>query len=239
MNDPGQGRYTGQAPPRSALARPSGSRLSRRTFIGRLGLAASIGLTGLAAACGGAVGTRQDDGGREEQAAETDTPEANGDTAARPGGGQEDGGGGEQEAVGADATGAEGGTVGVGCIGVFVRDLPASLDFYRSLGLAIPEDAGGGYDYRLRLPTGQVFFWETYEAVRAFDPSWQPSSGSRRMVLEFGFATPEALNDKYAELTSQGYEGYLDPFTFAGSTVRIALIKDPDGNEVGMRYPEC
>jgi catechol 2,3-dioxygenase-like lactoylglutathione lyase family enzyme len=129
--------------------------------------------------------------------------------------------------------------VGVGCIGVFVSDLRASLDFYRRLGLAIPEDAGDGSDYRLRLPTGQVFFWETYEAVQAFDPDWQPSSGSRRIVLEFGFATPEALDDKYAELTSQGYEGYLDPFTFAGSTVRIALIRDPDGNEVGMRYPEC
>ena len=226
MNDPGQGRYTGQAPLRSALARPAGSQLSRRTFIGRLGLAA---------ACGGAAGTRQDGGGR---AAGTDTPEANDDTAARQGDGQEDGGR-EEQAVGADATGAEGGTVGVGCIGVFVRDLRASLGFYRRLGLDIPEDAGGGFDYRLRLPTGQVFFWETYEAVRAFDPGWQPSSGNRRMVLEFGFATPEALNDKYAELTSRGYEGYLDPFTFAGSTVRIALIKDPDGNEVGMRYPKC
>lgn len=238
MDDPGQGRYTGQAPLRSALARPAESQLSRRTFIGRLGLAASVGLTGLAAACGGAAGTRQD-GGREGRAAGTDTPEANGDTAARRGDGQEDGGR-EEQAVGADATGAEGGTVGVGCIGVFVRDLRASLGFYRRLGLDIPEDAGGGgYAYRLRLPTGQVFFWESYRAVRDFDPGWQPSSGNRRMVLEFGFATPEALNDKYAELTSRGYEGHLDPFTFAGSTVRYALIRDPDGNEVGMRYPEC
>ena len=235
MKDPGQGRYTGQAPLRSALARPAESQPSRRTFIGRLGLAASVGLTGLAAACGGAAGIRQDDG----RAAGTDTPKANGDTAARRGDGQEDGGR-EEQAVGADATGADGGTVGVGCIGVFVRDLRASLGFYRMLGLDIPEEAGdGGYAYRLRLPTGQVFFWESYRAVRDFDPGWQPSSGNRRMVLEFGFATPEALNDKYAELTSRGYEGYLDPLTFAGSTVRIALIKDPDGNEVGMRYPPC
>lgn len=134
---------------------------------------------------------------------------------------------------------ANGGTVGLGCIGIFVRDLPASLDFYRTLGLAIPDDAGGGNDYRLRLPNGQVFFWETYKAVRDFDPGWQPSSGNRRIVLEFGFSTAQALDDKYAELTSMGYQGYLAPFTFAHSTVRLALVQDPDGNEIGIRSPEC
>lgn len=219
MNDSQHARDADSTPSGSALARTAGSPLSRRTFIGRLGLAASVGLAGLAAACGGG-------------------------TVARQGDGQEDGGRGEQavgaDATGADATGAEGGTVGVGCIGVFVRDLRASLGFYRRLGLDIPEDAGGdGYAYRLRLPTGQVFFWESYRAVRDFDPGWQPSSGNRRMVLEFGFATPEALNDKYAELTSAGYEGYLAPFTFGGSTIRYALIQDPDGNEMALRYPEC
>lgn len=130
------------------------------------------------------------------------------------------------------------GTVGLGCIGIFVRDLPTSLAFYRRLGLAIPENAGGSYDYRLQLPNKQVLFWETYGAVRAFDPEWQPSTGNRRVVLEFGFATARALNDKYAELTAASYEGYLAPFSF-NNGVRYALIKDPDGNEVGLRYPEC
>lgn len=144
-----------------------------------------------------------------------------------------------QGAAGTGGGGENGGTVGVGCIGIFVRDLTASLTFYRMLGLAIPEDAGGGNDYRLRLPTGQVFFWETDAAVRAFDPDWQPSSGNRRAVLEFGFATAQALDEKYAEPTSAGYEGYLAPFTFSNSTVRYALIKDPDGSEMGLRSPQC
>ena len=143
------------------------------------------------------------------------------------------------EVTGTSAAEANGGTVGLVCIGIFVRDLPESLNFYRRLGLAIPEDAGGNNDYRLRLPTGQVLFWETYEAVRAFDPNWQPASGNRRAVLEFGFATAQALDDKYAELTSAGYKGYLAPFTFSNSTIRYALIKDPDGNEIALRNPEC
>lgn len=136
----------------------------------------------------------------------------------------------------ASTPGANGGTVGLGCVGIFVRDLPASLSFYRRLGPAIPDDAGVGNDYRLRLPNGQVFFWETHEAVRDFDPAWQPSPGSRRVVLEFGFASDEALDAMYAGLTSAGH---LAPFTFDNSTVRIAIVKDPDGNEVGLRSPQC
>lgn len=59
------------------------------------------------------------------------------------------------------------------------------------------------------------------------------------MVLEFGFATAQLLDDKYSELASAGYEGYLTPFTFTNSTIRYALMRDPDGNEVGLRFPIC
>ncbi|MGI8404738.1 MAG: VOC family protein [Thermomicrobiales bacterium] len=206
MNDSEQRQHTNQTQRQLTHTRPTKAPLLRRTFLGWLGLAAGLGLSGTAR--GSVNGNQQVDGPATE-------------------------------AAGTSASEANSGTIGPVCIGIFVRDLPESLNFYRRLGLAIPEDAGGGYDYRLRLPTGQVFFWETYEAVRAFDPNWQPSSGNRRAVLEFGFATAQALDDKYAELTSAGYEGYLAPFTFSNSTVRYALIKDPDGNEIGLRYPKC
>jgi len=209
MDDPEHGQYADQTPPQSTHTRSTKSPLSRRTFISWLGLTASLGLSGVAVSSCGSEDASQQDDSQEEEATGTSASEENS------------------------------GTVGIGCIGLFVRDLPESLNFYRRLGLAIPENAGGGLDYRLSLPTGQVFFWETYEAVRAFDPDWQPSSGNRRVVLEFGFATAQALNDKYAELTSEGYEGYLAPFTFGNSTIRYALIRDPDGNEIALRYPEC
>lgn len=191
-------------PPRLNPTRPTRLPLSRRTFLGWVGLlTASLGLSGV-----GASGSQRDGESAHREASRSTTD-------------------------------ADGGTVGLGCVGVFVQDLRASLNFYRRLGLAIPESAGGSFDYRLRLPSGQVFFWETYEAVRAFDPAWRPATGSRRVVLEFGFATPGALDAKYAELTAAGHEGRLEPFTFTGSTVRYALINDPDGNEIGLRYPLC
>lgn len=125
------------------------------------------------------------------------------------------------------------GTIGLGIVGLIVRDLSASLDFYRRLGLAIPPDVRGS-NYRIRLPNGQVSFWDNYETVRSFDPGWQPSTGNRRVVLEFGFASPDALDTVNADLTAAGYEGYLSPFDIGAG---YALVKDPDGNEIGLRYP--
>ena len=126
-------------------------------------------------------------------------------------------------------------TLGLGIVGLIVRDLAASLGFYRQLGLDIPADVDGGTNYRMQSPNGQIFFWDTYEVTRGYDPDWQPSKGHRRVVLEFGFPTPEAVDAKHAEFVSAGYESYLEPFSL-GAT-RYALIKDPDGNEIGLRYP--
>ena len=97
-------------------------------------------------------------------------------------------------------------TVGLGIVGLIVRDVGASLDFYRMLGLNIPPEAGSGGYHRMQLPNGQTFFWDSYEVTRGYDPNWEPSSGNRRVVLEFGFASAEGVDDKYAELTNAGYE---------------------------------
>ena len=93
-------------------------------------------------------------------------------------------------------------TLGLGIVGLIVRDLAASLAFYRQLGLDIPTDADEGSYYRMQFPSGQIFFWDTYEVARGYDPDWEPSSGHRRVVLEFGFPTPDAVDAKHAELVS-------------------------------------
>ena len=129
----------------------------------------------------------------------------------------------------------DGGTVGLGIVGLVVRDIEASLEFYRELGLDIPSGAGDGGYHRMQLSNGQTFFWDSYEITRGYDPDWEPSSGNRRIVLEFGFASAQAVDDKHAELTESGYESYLSPRNVGAA--RYALVKDPDGNEIGLRYP--
>lgn len=134
-----------------------------------------------------------------------------------------------------DSAAEGGGTVGLGIVGLIVSDVRASLDFYRLLGMDIPTDAGEGGYYRMQLSTGQTFFWDSYEITRGYDSDWEPSSGNRRIVLEFGFASPEAVDEKHAELTAAGYEGYLSPRNVGAA--RYAMVKDPDGNEIGLRNP--
>lgn len=126
-------------------------------------------------------------------------------------------------------------TLGLGIVGLIVRDLGRSLEFYRRLGLNVPPDAAQGTNFRLRMDNGQVFFWDTYEVVRDFDPDWQPSSGDLRVILEFGFAHAEQVDAKHNELVEAGASSYLAPRSL-GQT-RYALVEDPDGNQIGLRFP--
>ena len=127
-----------------------------------------------------------------------------------------------------------GGTLGLGIVGLLVHDLQRSLDFYRTLWLAIPRQVSGD-NFRLTLPNGQVFFWDSDTIVRSFDPKWTPGSGGRRVVLEFGFATADAVDAMYRRLVAEGHPSYFEAQDLYGA--RYAIVLDPDGNQVSLRYP--
>lgn len=64
--------------------------------------------------------------------------------------------------------GAPGGTLGLGIVGLIVKDPPASPALYRRLGLAVPEDVDtSGGAVRFRLSNGHIFVWETAEYTQA------------------------------------------------------------------------
>ena len=135
----------------------------------------------------------------------------------------------------AGTTGA--GTVGLAVIGILTADIDRSLGFYRRLGLDVPLSVGAASYHRLQLAGGRVLFWENPAAVRAFDPSWSlPAPAARRIALEFGFDTRGTLDATFRTLTAAGAPGYKTPFELGGG-VRYALVMDPDGNQVSLRYP--
>jgi len=138
------------------------------------------------------------------------------------------------ETAAAPASADPNATLGLGITGLIVADVPRSLAFYRRLGIPIPEGVTGD-SYRLPLATGQVFFWDTETLTRSWDPGWTPRTGSRRVVLEFGFATPAAVDAKYADMVAAGYPGYRPPGDLFGS--RYAIVVDPDGNQIALRNP--
>ena len=119
-------------------------------------------------------------------------------------------------------------------IGLAVRDLAASLAFYRRLGLDIAEGAENEPHVEATLPGGLRIAWDTYEVMQSFDTGWKPASGgSSPISLAFLVDSPAEVDQLYAELTGAGYEGHLEPWNaFWGQ--RYAVLHDPDGNDVAL-----
>jgi catechol 2,3-dioxygenase-like lactoylglutathione lyase family enzyme len=127
-------------------------------------------------------------------------------------------------------------------VNLVVTDIAASLDFYRRLGVAVPEDAAGpnsedpGFHAELELPGGVSLELDTAESVRLWHAAYRADPAGTKAIMGFSLPSRQAVDDRYAELTSAGYAGRQPPFdAFWGS--RYAIVADPDGNDVALTSP--
>ncbi len=122
-------------------------------------------------------------------------------------------------------------------VNVIVADMPASLDFYRRLGIAVPagEDAAAAH-VQLRMPGGLSLELDTAESARLWHAAWRADPAGVNVVIGFSLPAREAVDERYDELTSAGYAGRQPPFdAFWGA--RYAIVADPDGNDIGLMSP--
>ena len=111
-------------------------------------------------------------------------------------------------------------------VGIVVRDMRTSLQFYRRLGLDIPEGAEDEQHAEATTSSGLRVAWDAAELIRQIDPEWTDPSGGHRVVL---------VDAKYEELAALGF-GHKDPWdAFWGQ--RYASVKDPDGNQIDLFAP--
>lgn len=114
-------------------------------------------------------------------------------------------------------------------IGLPTRDMAQALEFYRRLGLAIPDDADGRTHVEVKMGA-MTFFLDSnptrWDTAYTFPETTQPN---HPFVLEFYLKTRGAVEAKYAEMTGYGYASHQAPFitTF---NMCFAFILDPDGN---------
>jgi catechol 2,3-dioxygenase-like lactoylglutathione lyase family enzyme len=122
-------------------------------------------------------------------------------------------------------------------IGLVVQDMAKSLEFYRRLGLAIPDGSEQQSHVQIKMGSGLTFFLDSNPTrwdpgfVKQRDPGQAEGSGSYSSILEFYLKDRAALEAKFAELTELGYQGHRAPYETAFG-MYFAMVNDPDGNTI-------
>jgi catechol 2,3-dioxygenase-like lactoylglutathione lyase family enzyme len=115
-------------------------------------------------------------------------------------------------------------------VGLVVADMRRSLDFYRSLGLEIPEEENAKRFVMHRMASGVTLYFDTV-FFPTNDPERRPAGAGRYNVsLEFYAGTRDAVDETYQRLTSLGYAGRKAPWKSTGPYA--AIVEDPDGNPI-------
>ena len=117
-------------------------------------------------------------------------------------------------------------------IGIVVRDMAASLRFYRLLGLDIPMNMDTEPHVEVVLTGGFRLAWDSLEMIQSIYPDWIEPVG-QRMTLAFKCENPSMVDALYEQVVKSGYTGHKTPWdAFWGQ--RYAVVVDPDGNLVDL-----
>lgn len=92
-----------------------------------------------------------------------------------------------------------------------VRDMEATIRFYRALGVDIPEDAiwrtpSGAHHVDLEMPGGMVLHFDSAALARAYNAGWtEPTGSGTRSVLTFRVTSRDEVDHIHGHLVSLGY----------------------------------
>ncbi len=115
-------------------------------------------------------------------------------------------------------------------VGVLVENMSKSIEFYRRLGVEIPQESEKKQHVELQM-SGLTFFLHTKHLNHVWDPANSVPSGGYRIILEFYLEGREAVDVKYQELIDFGYDAHFAPYETPIKTY-FAMINDPDGNSI-------
>jgi catechol 2,3-dioxygenase-like lactoylglutathione lyase family enzyme len=119
-------------------------------------------------------------------------------------------------------------------IGIVASDMPRSLDFYRRLGLDVPETPDQGH-VDIALPNGARLMLDSAAEMQKFMPEWVGQPGNL-VSLAFQCESPAEVDTVYAAVVSAGFHGEKEPWdAFWGQ--RYAKLHDPDGVPVDLYAP--
>ena len=120
-----------------------------------------------------------------------------------------------------------------GFVGIVVRDMGASLRFYRLLELEIPEGVEGEPHVDVTAPNGYRIAWDTLTLMKEIYPDFVENAVGQRITLAFECDTPAEVDALHERIVAAGYSSHKAPWdAFWGQ--RYAVVVDPDGNSVDL-----
>jgi len=114
---------------------------------------------------------------------------------------------------------------------IAAKDLQRSLDFYRLLGIDVPDPEDPHVE--VELPGGNKLAFDKEEIIAGMHPGWTPPTSAGRVALAFGLSDPSGVDALFERLTAAGHPGALKPFD-APWGQRYATVTDPDGTSVDL-----
>jgi uncharacterized glyoxalase superfamily protein PhnB len=116
-------------------------------------------------------------------------------------------------------------------IGIVASDMARSIEFYRLVGLDVPETPDEDHVDAF-LPNGVRFMLDTEETIKSFRPDWKRETGNQ-IGLALECESPDEVNEAYERVTAAGFHGEKEPWdAFWGQ--RYAQLQDPDGVPVDL-----
>ena len=116
-------------------------------------------------------------------------------------------------------------------IGIVVRDLDATIRFYRLLDVDLPETPDGPH-VEATLPSGVRLMLDSEDVIRSFQPDWTRETGNQ-LSLAFECASADEVDALYARVVDAGFDGEKEPWdAFWGQ--RYAQLRDPNGVPVDL-----
>lgn len=123
-------------------------------------------------------------------------------------------------------------------INVVARHYAETLQFYRLLGLDVPDPVAQppGALHAAASHAGIQFEIDNEFLARIYNAGWRRSGPMTSLLITVSVATRKEVDAIYAKLVASGAAGVQAPYdAFWGS--RFAVVADPEGNNVGLMSP--
>jgi uncharacterized glyoxalase superfamily protein PhnB len=124
-------------------------------------------------------------------------------------------------------------------INIVARDFDKTLNFYRLLGLEIPDpktQPPGALHAPAEGNEGVHFALDNEHLARIYSAAWRKGSQTSSVLMTAFLPSRNDVDATYNRLEEAGFTGLQRPYdAFWGS--RYAIVADPEGNNVGLESP--